>query len=200
MKYLKLSMIVALFGLFSVAHANVAIGDAAPEFTLTDTHGETHSLSDFEGKIVVLEWFNHGCPFVVKHYSEGNMQSLQEKYTEEGVIWLSICSSNVGKQGYDSPEGHNSTAEELGKNPTAILLDVDGTVGRAFGARVTPHMYVIDAEGNLAYQGAIDDRRSTNPAHIPDSKNYVAAALDALLAGEEVEITTSQPYGCTVKY
>jgi len=180
--------------------AATAVAEDAPAFTLTDTQGNEHSLSDFEGKVVVLEWFNRGCPFVKKHYSGGNMQSLQKTYTGKGVVWLTVISSTPGKQGHDSAEGHNKTAEEWKMEPTAILMDEDGTVGKAYGAKTTPHMYVINEEGEIVYQGAIDDKRSTNPDHIPDSTNYVRQALDAVLADEEVEVTRTNPYGCSVKY
>lgn len=193
--WMKMVSIAALTGMLGMAQAA-----EAPAFTLTDTNGNEHSLSDFKGKVVVLEWFNHGCPFVVKHYKEGHMQALQQTYTDKGVVWLAICSSAEGKQGYETAEGHNKTAEAKGTNATAILMDADGKVGRAYDARTTPHMYVIDTEGQLVYQGAIDDKRSTNPADIATSKNYVKAALDAVLAGEEVEVSSAVAYGCTVKY
>ncbi len=193
--WMKMVSIAALTGMLGMAQAA-----EAPAFTLTDTNGNEHSLSDFKGKVVVLEWFNHGCPFVVKHYTEGHMQALQQTYTDKGVVWLAICSSAEGKQGYESADGHNKTAEAKGTNATAILMDADGKVGRAYDARTTPHMYVIDTEGQLVYQGAIDDKRSTNPADIATSKNYVKAALDAVLAGEEVEVSSTVAYGCTVKY
>jgi peroxiredoxin len=174
--------------------------DAAPAFTLPDGHGNEHSLSDFEGKIVVLEWVNQECPFVVKFYSGGHMQALQAEMAEKGVIWLSINSSAPGLQGWLSPEDHLSTIEEKGINAHAVLIDEDGTVGRAFGARTTPHMFVIDKEGNIAYQGAIDSVRSTNPADIPEARNYVREAVTALLAGEAPPVARTQPYGCSVKY
>lgn len=195
MKKLFTLAFISIISLFAVAQAA-----EAPAFTLTDTNGTEHSLEDFKGKVVVLEWFNHGCPFVKKHYNKGNMQNLQKTYTDKGVVWLAVISSAEGKQGYDSAEGHNSTAKSKGTNATAILMDTDGKVGKAYGARTTPHMYVIDAEGELVYQGAIDDKRSTNPADIPNSKNYVAAALDAVLAGNDVEVAKTTPYGCSVKY
>jgi hypothetical protein len=125
---------------------------------------------------------------------------LQKTYTDKDVVWLAIISSAEGKQGFDTPEGHNKTAKEKGTNATAILIDADGTVGKAYGAKTTPHMYVIDAEGQLVYQGAIDDKRSTSPDDIASSKNYVSAALDAVLAGEAVEVAKTTPYGCGVKY
>lgn len=194
-KWTKLLAITALaFGLMS-AHA-----DKAPAFTLTAADGAEHSLSDFDGKIVVLEWVNHGCPFVVKFYSGGHMQALQKEMVEQGVVWLSICSSAPGEQGWMTKEDQLKTITEKGINATAVLIDEDGTVGRAFGARTTPHMFVIDKEGNIAYQGAIDSIRSTRAADIPNARNYVREAVAALLAGEPVPVAQTQPYGCSVKY
>ncbi len=178
------------------AHAD----EAAPAFTLTDAHGEEHSLSDYEGKVVVLEWVNHGCPFVVKFYAGGHMQAMQEEMVEKGVVWLSICSSAPNTQGWMTAEDQAKTIEEKGIKATAVLLDEDGTVGRAYGARTTPHMYVIDGEGKLRYQGAIDSIRSTRASDIEKADNYVRAAVEAVLAGEEVDPKQTQPYGCSVKY
>jgi peroxiredoxin len=191
---------VALLTFALGAHAGVAVGSAAPDFTLTDTAGETHRLADFAGKVVVLEWINHDCPFVKKHYGAGNMQALQKKYTAEGVVWLSVNSSAPGKQGHCTPEKADELSAKHGAAPTALLLDEDGKVGKAFGARTTPHMYVIDAEGVLVYNGAIDNRPTADPKDIPGATNYVAAALDAVLAGGTPEVATSKPYGCSVKY
>lgn len=182
------------------AGAEVAIGEAAPDFTLTDVLGNEHSLSDFEGKYVVLEWINHGCPFVKKFYDAGEMQRLQKKYTDMGVIWLAICSSKPGSQGYYTPEDAARVSEEKGANHTAYLYDAPGDVGRLYGALVTPHMYVINPEGTLIYQGAIDSIRSANAADIERAENYVVSALTQAMAGEEVATTTSRPYGCSVKY
>lgn len=178
------------------AHA----AEAAPAFTLTDAHGEEHSLSDYEGKIVVLEWVNHGCPFVVKFYAGGHMQAMQEEMAEKGVVWLSICSSAPNTQGWMSREDQAKTIEEKNIKAKAVLIDEDGTVGRAYGARTTPHMYVIDGEGKLRYQGAIDSIRSTRASDIEKADNYVRAAVEAILAGEEVDPKQTQPYGCSVKY
>lgn len=181
-------------------HAAPEIGQPAPEFTLTDTNGNEHSLSDFEGKIVVLEWTNHGCPFVVKHYKEGHMQALQEKYGEKDVVWLKVCSSAPGTQGHMSPEDANKKIEELNVKAAAYLLDEDGTVGKLYDAKVTPEMYVINKDGILVYKGAIDSVRSTDSADIEDATNYVVEALTAVKEGNEVETTETQAYGCTVKY
>lgn len=182
------------------ARAEVTIGEEAPDFTVMDVQGNEHSLSDFEGQYVVLEWINHGCPFVKKFYNAGEMQRLQEKYTEQGVVWLAICSSKPGAQGYYEPAEAARVSEEKGAHHTAYLYDASGDVGRLYGAQVTPHMYVINPEGVLLYQGAIDSIRSTNPADIERADNYVVAALTQAMAGEEVTTTTTRPYGCSVKY
>lgn len=195
MKCFKVLLILCVFTLGGSLFA-----DQAPDFTLTDTNGTEHSLSDFAGKTVVLEWFNSGCPFVKKHYSQGNMQNLQSQYTEEGVVWLTIVSSAPGKQGHADPSGHNAKMEEWKMQSTALLIDEDGTVGKAYDAKTTPHMFVINPEGEIVYNGAIDSKRSTNPADIPDATNYVKAALDAVLASEAVAVARTQPYGCSVKY
>ncbi len=176
------------------------VGESAPDFTLTDVHGNEHTLSDYEGKLVVLEWINHGCPFVRKFYDVGEMQRLQQKYTEKDVIWLVICSSKPGSQGYYEPEEAARVSEEKEAKHTAYLIDADGTVGRLFGAQVTPHMYIIDEEGILRYNGAIDSIRSASSDDIERADNYVVAALSQIMAGEEVEIAVTRPYGCTVKY
>lgn len=197
---LEISMKKLIAWISTLFVASSLFAAEAPDFTLTDTNGNEHSLSDFEGKVVVLEWFNRGCPFVKKHYVKGNMQSLQETYTDQDVVWLTICSSAPGKQGHDTPEGHNKNIEEWKIQSTAFLLDEDGKVGKAYGAQTTPHMYVIDAEGEMVYQGAIDDKRSVNPDDIPKSTNHVREALDAVLAGEEVEVAKTKAYGCSVKY
>ncbi|MBU0676544.1 MAG: thioredoxin family protein [Verrucomicrobia bacterium] len=183
------------------ACGELVTGGTAPGFTLTDTHGNTHSLSDFEGKFVVLEWINHGCPFVVKHYSSGNMQSLQKKYTsKDEVVWLSICSSAPGKQGHYSPDEWNALIEQKGASPTAVLIDESGEVGNLYGAKTTPHIFIIDPQGKLIYQGAIDSIRSTDTDDIPKADNFVAQALDAALMGQPIVNHTTQPYGCSVKY
>ncbi len=180
--------------------AGASVGSPAPDFTLPDIHGTTHSLSDFAGKVVVLEWTNRDCPFVKKHYEPGNMQSLQATYTAKDVVWLSICSSAPGKQGHFSPEDWKQIVADQGIRSTAVLLDPEGDVGRAYEAKTTPHLYVIGADGTLLYDGAIDDKPSTNSADIPGARPYLAEALDAVLAGEPVAIPKTTPYGCSVKY
>ncbi|MGA0094339.1 MAG: thioredoxin family protein [Chthoniobacterales bacterium] len=175
-------------------------GQPAPGFTLTDSNGQSRKLSDFTGKFVVLEWLNHTCPFVVKHYGSGNMQKLQKEYTDKGVVWLSIASSAPGKPGYMNAEETNKTKEEKGSAATAVLLDEDGAVGRAYQARVTPECFVIDPEGILIYSGAIDSVKSPDPADIATATNYVKQALDEAMAGKKVSEPVTSAYGCGVKY
>lgn len=179
---------------------SATLDKAAPDFSLPNTLGKTVSLSQFKGKLVVLEWLNHGCPFVKKHYEKGNMQNLQRTYTGKGVIWLSIVSSAPGKQGYHPPQKAHSMMQEKKAQPTALLLDPEGQVGRLYGARTTPHMYIINPAGLLVYRGAIDSVRSTDPDDITKAVNYVSKALDELLSGKDVSIKKTRPYGCSVKY
>ena len=193
-----ISFLVFFSGLVFAQQAK--LNESAPDFKLIDSNGSDHLLSDFIDKIVVLEWINYDCPFVKKHYDSKNMQSLQEKYTKEGIVWLAICSSNKGKQGNFSVEEINKRTNERGAKFTAYLIDEDGKVGKMYGAKTTPHMYIIDKSGMLVYAGGIDDKASTDVDDIQDAKNYVASALDELLAGKEVSVRSSAPYGCSVKY
>ena len=179
---------------------SVAIGTAAPDFTARDTRGSPVHLAGYRGRIVVLEWTNDGCPFVAKHYRSGNMQGLQKAYTQRGVVWLTVVSSAVGEQGYVTPAEADRDTAVQGAMPSAVLLDPSGTLGRLYGARATPHIYVIDTAGRLVYRGAIDDKPSTNIADIATAHNYVAAALDETLAGQPVAVPATTAYGCTVKY
>lgn len=176
------------------------IGEKAPEFSLPAADGSTQTLSSFAGKVVVLEWFNQDCPFVRKHYDSGNMQGLQKEYAAKDVVWLTVSSSAEGKQGYLTAETAKAQIEKEGGAPAHFLLDHDGKVGKAYDAKTTPHMFVIDKEGKLAYSGAIDDKPSADKADIATSKNYVRAALEAVLAGTAVETPTSKAYGCGIKY
>jgi peroxiredoxin len=176
------------------------VGQPAPAFTLTDTQGKSHNLADFKGKTVVLEWINHECPFVVKHYSGGAMQALQKDATGKGVVWLSVCSSAPGKQGHMSPEAWNKATADKGAAPTAVLLDEDGKVGKAYQAKTTPHMFVINPEGVLVYAGAIDSIKSAKAEDVPKATNHVKAALDEVLAGKPVTTASTEAYGCSVKY
>lgn len=190
----------ALLALSLQAHA-LEIGKPAPDFKLPGLTAKTVSLAQYKGKTVVLEWVNEGCPFVRKHYSGGNMQGLQKKYTDKGVVWLSIASSAEGKEGF-WPSAAEAAAFKAAKKAamTDILLDPDGSVGHAYGAKTTPHLFVINAKGTLVYQGAIDDKPSTNAADIAKSKNWVAQALDEVLAKKVVSVPETKPYGCSVKY
>jgi peroxiredoxin len=178
----------------------VKVGSDAPDFTLKDTSGKAHSLSDFKGKFVVLEWFNEGCPFVKKHYTSGNMQKLQKEYTGKDVVWLSINSSAPGEQGHMTPETAPKTMGEWKMDSTKVLLDHDGKVGKMYGAKTTPHMFVIDKAGKLVYQGAIDSKPTPNTADLDGAENYVRVALDNSMAGKPVATTSTKPYGCSVKY
>lgn len=174
---------------------------AAKDFTLPDLEDAKHTLSKYRGRYVVLEWINHGCPYVKKHYKAGTIQALQKKYGEKDVVWLSICSSSPGKQGHMTVEQWKKTNEAKKAAPTAVLLDPDGKVGRMYKAMRTPHMVVIDPKGGIAYEGAIDDApRAFEPEAVRAAKNYVAAALDSLMAGKEVEVKKTVAYGCSVKY
>ena len=176
------------------------VGSAAPDFSVADSKGKTHSLSQYKGKHVVLEWFNPDCPFVKKHYGGGNMQKLQEQYTGKGVVWLTIDSSAPGLEGNLTPEQAEKKMSEWKTHSTALLLDSEGKAGRAYGAKNTPHMFVINPEGKVIYEGAIDSKATPNPADIPSSTNYIKAALDESLAGKPVTTANTKPYGCSVKY
>ncbi|MBT8396279.1 MAG: redoxin domain-containing protein [Gemmatimonadetes bacterium] len=176
------------------------IGAPSPTFTLPDTDGREHSLSDYAGKWVVLEWLNYGCPFVQKHYGSGNMQKLQAEYGRKGVVWLSVVSSAPGEQGYYEAAEMGAMNETNGNQAAAVLLDPEGVVGRAFGARTTPQMYLIDPGGVLLYNGAIDDRPSSRLSDIDGAQNYLVQAMSEAMSGNPVSQPTTQPYGCSVKY
>lgn len=184
----------------SVAGASPTVGQAAPDFRALDVAGKQVSLADFKGKYVVLEWNNPGCPFVRKHYDSGNMQSLQKRLGAENVAWLSVNSTNENSADYMPPAKLAAWFQQQNAAPAAVLMDPTGVVGRTFSARVTPHMYVIDPNGTLIYAGAIDDKRSANPADVKTATNYVVAALSDIKAGKSVSKATSQAYGCSIKY
>jgi AhpC/TSA family len=182
------------------ALAEVQIGTPAPNFKANDVNGQVVSLSDFRGKTVVLEWNNPECPFVRKHYSSGNMQKTQAAAKKEGVVWLTINSSAPGKQGHVDGVKAKSMIATQQAQPTAYLLDPQGKLGNGYGAKTTPHMYIINPRGTLVYMGGIDDKPSPNPADIDDARNHVLTALSELKAGKPVSVPTSRPYGCAVKY
>jgi hypothetical protein len=177
-----------------------AVGQAAPAFTLVDAAGKTHNLSEYKGKFVVLEWVNFDCPFVRKHYGAKSMQATQANWTKQGVIWLSICSSAPGKQGHFEGSTLTDRIKTEAIHSTAYLIDTDGAVGLLYGAKTTPHMYVINPEGTLVYIGAIDDKASADPADLAGATNYVSAALTSAMAGKDVAVKATQSYGCSVKY
>lgn len=187
-----------LFGGEAVASA--ANGEPAPAFSVQDATGQTRSLNEFHGRTIVLEWTNYGCPYVRKHYNSGNMQSLQRDATEDGVVWLQVISSAPGEQGHLDGPGAAARVRADNASPTATLLDPSGVMGRAYGARNTPHMFIINAEGVLVYQGAIDDRPSARPETLDGAHNYVRAALEDIAAGRPVREARTTPYGCSVKY
>jgi peroxiredoxin len=170
------------------------VANPAPDFTLVDPDGVSHSLADYRGKWVVLEWTNHGCPYVKKHYNSKNMQQLQAKYTGKGVAWLTICSSAPGKEGHQDAAGWKATLARVGSAATATLFDVDGKVGHAYGAKVTPHMFVIDPRGGIVYRGAIDDKKSAKVEDVA-AHTYVSEVLDATMAGNPAPIAETAAYG-----
>jgi peroxiredoxin len=182
------------------ALAGVEVGQPAPDFSLPDTKGQTHQLSQYKGKWVVLEWYQPDCPFVRKHYGSGNMQALQKEFTSKGVVWLSIDSSAPGEEGNYPADKLNEIASSQGVARTALLLDPDGKVGHTYGAKTTPDMYIINPEGKLVYEGAIDSKPTTSVADLKVATNYVKVALDDSMNGKSVPQTVTRPYGCTVKY
>jgi peroxiredoxin len=195
-----LIMTLALGGLSSAALASPEVGAPAPAFSGVDTAGKNWSLENLAGRPVILEWTNHDCPYVQKHYDAGNMQALQREATEDGYVWLSVISSAPGKQGHVSADQADALTAKRDAAPTAVILDSDGSMGQAYGARTTPHMYLIDESGTLVFMGGIDDRATTDPADIPDSANYVRLAMAERAAGEPISQPVTRPYGCSVKY
>jgi peroxiredoxin len=175
-------------------------GTQAPDFKGTDSNGVTHTLSQYRGKFVVLEWANKGCPFEQKHYLSGNMEALQKEWTNKGVVWLSILSSAPGEQGNVTPAEENQYLKTMHAAPTAAILDPTGTIGHLYEAKTTPHIFVIDPTGKLIYQGAIDDRPTTDLADVQHAHNYLNEALNAAMAGKPVPMASTRPYGCSVKY
>jgi peroxiredoxin len=195
----QLPVICAIAALSLSAWA-VRVGDPAPDFTATDSNGQSHKLSEYRGKFVVLEWTNNGCPYTRKHYTSGNMQNLQKEWTAKGVVWLTVLSSAPGHQGYMTASAENTYMEKVHASPTAALLDPTGAIGHQYEAKTTPDMYVIDPSGKLIYAGAIDDHPIPDPSDIPNSKNYVSAALTQAMSGQQVAVSYTRPYGCSVKY
>ncbi|MBU0800902.1 MAG: thioredoxin family protein [Alphaproteobacteria bacterium] len=199
-KFVMMAALCAAVMLPAAAHANPEIGQPAPAFTGTDSNGKTHNLSDFKGKTVVLEWHNDGCPYVEKYYGTGAMQAVQKAAVDDGVVWLTINSGAEGKQGYHDAAATNELIAKQKSAETARILDMDGVIGKAYNAKTTPHMFVINGEGTLVYMGAIDDRPTADKADLEGATNYVTAALDEIKAGKPVSTPMTQPYGCGVKY
>ncbi len=200
---LTVTMMLTACSLFKTQEATrqkAQVHESAPEFALPGHDGNTYKLSDFRGKYVVLEWFNNDCPFVKKHYNSGNMQEIQKKITSQDILWFSIVSSAPGKQGHISAEEAMAIKNQRQSAQTAILLDPTGKVGKMYGAKATPHMFVITPKGTILYNGAIDDNSSSNPKTIQGSRNYVTEVLNATLSGAPVNVHHTKPYGCSIKY
>ena len=197
---LLLGLLASLVSTALFAADSPPVGSTAPDISATDSKGKNQTLSQYKGKYVVLEWFNPECPFVKKHYGSGNMQKLQEEFTGKGVVWLTIDSNAPGLEGNLTAEQANQRIAEWKAHSTAFLLDPDGKAGRTYAAKNTPHMFVINPEGKIVYEGAIDSKATANPADIASSTNYVKTALDESLAGKTVTTPSSRPYGCSVKY
>jgi hypothetical protein len=192
---------VALAGFWTLpAHAQASVGQPAPAFTATDAAGKAVNLSDFKGKHVVLEWTNPGCPYVQKHYDGGNMPATQKDALGKGVVWLSVATTATSHRDYLSPADLSAWQKTQGAAPTTTLMDSDGKMGRAYGAKTTPHMYIVDAGGKLVYAGGIDSIPSSNPADIPKATNYIKQALAEMQAGKPISQAVTRAYGCSVKY
>jgi len=196
-RILSISVLVLTLALLAPA---AKVGDAAPGFSATDSNGKLHRLSDYKGKFVVLEWTNSGCPFTRKHYSSGNMQRLQKEWTAKGVVWLTVLSSAPGQQGYKTPAEENDYLRQASAAPTAALMDPSGSLGHLYGAKTTPDIFIIDPSGKLIYDGAIDDKPTTDVEDVASAKNYVNATLTEAMAGQPIVTANTQPYGCSVKY
>ena len=200
MKRIWLGLLVAVFAASAHVAAALPPGSTAPDFKGVDSNGVEHSLSEYRGKYVVPEWANRGCPYEQKHYKSGNMESLQKQWTAKGVVWLSILSDPPGQQGYVTPAEENDYLKTMNASPTAALLDPTGVIGRLYGARTTPHIFVVDPTRKIVYQGAIDDKPTPDPASLKTADNYLNDALNAAMAGKPVAVAVTKPYGCAVHY
>jgi peroxiredoxin len=198
---LRRSLLAAgVLALAGAAHAVPSVGQAAPDFALKDATGKTVKLSDYRGKYVVLEWTNPGCPYVRKHYDSGNMAATQRDATAKGVVWLSLNSTHKAHSDYLEPAAVAAWQKERQALPTALLADEEGATGKAYGARTTPHLYIVNPEGQLVYAGGIDSIPSSSPADIPKAVNYVRQGLGEALAGKPISAANTRPYGCSIKY
>jgi len=191
---------MGILAVMVVSALAVRVGEPAPDFTSVDSNGKNQRLSDYKGKYVVLEWHNQGCPYTKKHYESGHMQRLQKEWTAKGVIWLTVISSAPGTQGFVTPSQENDYVKQVGAVPTAVLMDPGGSLGHLYGAKTTPHMYIVDPSGTLIYNGAIDDHPTSDQSDIKSSKNYVSTALGEAMSGKPVTDSATRPYGCSVKY
>ncbi len=202
MNFLKTTFlsVLALVATLGLAQAAPKIGYPAPAFSAVDTTGKTWSLAELKGKRIILEWTNDQCPYVIKHYGSGNMQALQKEATGAGYIWLSVISSAPGKQGHVSPAEADALTTSRGAAPTAVLIDSQGVLGRAYEAKTTPHLFIIDEAGTLVYRGGIDDKPTTDPADIAGANNYVRQAMAELASGKPIANPVTRPYGCSVKF
>jgi peroxiredoxin len=200
MKRIWLGLLIGVVAVSSNMARALPPGSTAPDFKGVDSNGVTHSLSEYRGKFVVLEWANQGCPYEQKHYLSGNMESLQKQWTSKGVVWLSVISSSPGQQGYVTPAQENDYLKTMKASPTAALLDPTGVIGHLYDARTTPHMFVIDPTGKIVYQGAIDNQPTPDPASLKIADNYLSDALNAAMVGKPVAVAVTKPYGCSVKY
>ena len=197
--FMLLTFVLAWLCLSAAAFA-VRVGEQAPEFSAVDSNGQSHSLSQYKGKFVVLEWHNNGCPFTRKHYESGNMQTLQKQWTAKGVVWFTVISSAPGAQGYVTAAEENAYLKQMNASPTAALLDPQGTLGHLYNAKTTPEIFIIAPDGSLVYEGAIDDHPTPDASDIPNSKNYVSIALTEAMTGKPVAEPSTRSYGCSVKY
>lgn len=195
-----ISFVLILSAALAISAGAARVGERAPDFSAVDSNGKTQTLSQYAGKYVVLEWTNRGCPYTMKHYESGNMQKLQREWTSKGVIWLTVLSSAPREQGYMNAADENSYLRQANAAPTAALLDPDGKLGHLYNAKTTPNMYVINPQGTLIYEGAIDNRPTTDLEDVKNATNYVSAALEEATSGKPVAVTVTRPYGCSVKY
>src|SRR5580693_5045972 len=193
-------VVTALVLCMASVMSSAKVGDSAPDFTATASNGKTFRLNDYRGKYVVLEWHNNGCPYVGKHYKSGNMQHLQKQWTGRSVVWFTIISSAPGKQGYVTASEENEYVTKMQAAPTAALLDPSGEIGHLYDAKTSPQMVVINPEGTVIYDGAIDDKPTTDLSDVAGATNYVTLALEQAMAGKQVETPATRPYGCSVKY
>ncbi len=198
--FVQLAVFILLLAAGQIAMSAVKVGQAAPDFSGTASDGKTYHLADYRGKFVVLEWHNNGCPYTRKHYNSGNMQNLQKQWTARGVVWFTVLSSAPGKQGYVNANDENTYMSKMGAAPTAALLDPTGAIGHLYDAKTTPQMIVINPQGNIVYDGAIDNRPTSDLKDIQGATNYVGLALEESLAGKNVDVAATRPYGCSVKY